>query len=829
MHQHRLRPCPLLPLLSALVLLGVGAYPGLAQNIFTIAGLPNGHRADVDSQPATQAPLGNVYGLLIDRASGRLVFNDQFLVLRREPDSVGTLIALAGSDTFAALNAPSNLASAYPLGLTRGMAQDAAGRLYVALAGAGLVIRLNPDGTVSSFAGGGATPNGGPTGDGGPATAAYLGSPRGLAFDSHGNLDIAEAYCDCIRQVSPDGVISTLFTLPRTPRTSIEGLAIDAQDNLYLTEYVGHVVIKLNASDGSTTVIAGNGTAGFSGDGGPATAAQLQGPSGVTLDAHGNLYIADTLNHRIRFVSASDGMIRTIAGSGDPSPVGSRFITCAFSGDGGPATAAQLCQPAETVFDSAGNLYISDFGNSRVRKVAPDGTISTVAGSGQTDPAFTQISTGDGGHALKAKLLRTSGIAFDPAGNLYVSESDGYRVRRVTPDGIISTYAGTGGRGFTGEGGPAVAAQIYGPGPLTWGPDGALYITTSDDRILKVTPDGILHLVAGSGPGTGINRAQGDGGPAVQAVLNEPGGVAVDRNGNVFIADTSNARVRKVDPNGVITTVLGPGQPGTDYDNAVAIDSQGALYVAITHAPPGGISSTVSRVNADGSLTKVAGSGEACTNGINGQEFPVGPIPATQAKLCAVVGLATDANGTLYLTEGEYGVVLRLNADGTLQRIAGDSLTLDNGDGGPALAATLFGGQGWSPSQIAFSPGGTMYLAEPGLNVVREVTPESLQLQFSPNPLNFAASATAGTPVTQTLTIGANFPEPFPYGVQIQTNDGGHWLSANRQSGELGDLLTFTADPTGLAPGVYRASISITVTARMTLQSGLSVAFAVQP
>ena len=574
-----------------------------AQTIFTIAGLPYSHRGAIDSKPALSAPLHSVYGLLFDKLTGRLLLHDENLVSRLEPD--GTLLAIVGmarGNDGTATNG--TLASGLYVAAFRGMAQDATGALYLSDASASRVYRIGLDGVVTTFAGGG--PNApGPQSDGGPATSAALTSPRGLVFDSKGNLDIAEAYCKCIVRVSTAGIISTVFTLPQQPGffQYFEGLAIDAHDNLYATEYRGSAVWKI-APDGTASVIAGTQVPGFSGDGGPATTAQLNGPSGVTLDSSGNIYIADTMNNRVRWI-APDGTISTFAGTG----VGG------FSGDGGPSTAAQLYSPAQMIIDAAGNLYIADYSNRRVRVVSPAGLISTLAGTGVQDlPPIKYPQVGDGGPALHATFNVATSAAFSPTGDLYIADWLGNRIRKIAPDGTIMTVAGNGQTGYSGEGGPATEAEIIRPITVAADTAGAIYIATSDSRVLKVTPNGTIHLIAGTGTGTGLFRSGGDGGPAVNATLNEPKGLAIDSKGNVYIGDTSSARVRKVDTNGIITTVAGPGVQGADYWNAVAFDPQGNLYVAITHSEINNSYSVIDRVNPDGTLTRVAGNNQSCAN-----------------------------------------------------------------------------------------------------------------------------------------------------------------------------------------------------------------------
>ena len=466
------------------------------------------------------------------------------------------------------------------------------------------------------------------------------------------------------------------------------------------------------------------------------------GPVRVAIASDGAVYIADSGNNRVRKV-ALDGTISTIAGTGPgignillpPS-----FQTCAFSGDGGLATSANLCDPAQLAFDRAGSLYVADFGNARVRRISPEGIIATVAGSGQPAPVgqsggpigyspANPFSSGDGGPAIHATFARLGGAIFDAAGNLYVSDSGGNRIRKIAPDGTIATFAGTGQAGYSGDGGPASQATLFGAGPLAVDPKGDLYVITGDSRVRKITADGTIHLVAGTGTGVGLDRAQGDGGPAVNATLNEPGGVAFDAQGNIYIADTSNARLRKIDTSGIITTIAGPGQQGTDYYNAVAVDPQGNIFLAWTHAvlypavATNAVSGMVLRVNPGGTLTRVVGNGQPCTGGPANTQFAFDGMPASDAQLCEVRSIMIDKNGVMYLPYGSQ--ILRVTTDGIIHTVAGNALATAIGDGGPALDAGL---NVYSPGTPTFDSNGNMVIPEPGLDRIREVTTTPYQL-----------------------------------------------------------------------------------------------------
>ncbi|MEO8369967.1 MAG: hypothetical protein ABI806_12270 [Candidatus Solibacter sp.] len=328
------------------------------------------------------------------------------------------------------------------------------------------------------------------------------------------------------------------------------------------------------------TTIAGNGTEAFGGDGGPATSAWIAQPNGVAVDSAGNVVFADTRNIRVRKVNTS-GVISTLAGDGTIKLV----LTGSNLGDGGPATSAGF-SPSPALFqgiavDSAGNTYISDGGNRRIRKVDPQGIISTFAGGG---------TGGDGGPATNASFALPGGIAVDKDGNVYVADSQGGRIRKVNSAGIISTVAGTGSLTSSGDGGSALQAGLGSPLNVAVDNLGNLYLTEqSTFRVRKVNAEGIISTVAGSTIGF-----SGDGGPATQAAFGDLRGLAADQSGNLYIGDYANNRIRKVDAAGIVTTIAGIGTAGIFLENGdgglpsnsrvspsgLALDAAGNLYIS---------------------------------------------------------------------------------------------------------------------------------------------------------------------------------------------------------------------------------------------------------
>ena len=473
------------------------------------------------------------------------------------------------------------------------------------------------------------------------------------------------------------------------------GLGCDAGGNFYFTD--DYRIYKVTGA-GIISAIAGQSVRGFSGDGGPATSALLSRPTGLVFDASGNLFFADSGNGRIRKITTG-GIITTVAGGGDRVYNGNQPY---LVGDGGPATTANLSNPQDIAFDSGGNLYISDNGNARIRRVTPAGIISTVAGNG------TQNFSGDGGPATSASLSGPGGIVVDTIGNIFFVDTNNYRVRKITRSGIISTFLGD----------ILPSSGLFGPQDMTLDSSGNFIISDAIAyRIWKVTPAGQVSVVAGCWrPGF-----SGDGGPATSASIAWPLGVAVDVNRNVIFADSGNKRVRKVTPAGIISTVAGTDKYGPVGDGgpalaasiglprSVARDASGNLYIADED------NDRIRKVTSDGTITTFAGGGKG-----SGSFFGDGG-PATAAYIYRPKGMAFDGIGNLFVADNVNHRIRKITTSGIISTVAGNGNMGFSGDGGSATLASLA-----YPSDVVPDAAGNLFIADTHNYRIRKVTPDGI-------------------------------------------------------------------------------------------------------
>jgi uncharacterized protein (TIGR03437 family) len=743
-----------------------------------------------------------------------------------------------------------------------GIATDSAGNVYIADGQLNHVCKLTPGGVMTAVAGSGSPSF---SGDGGSSVAASLNAPAAVAIDASGNMFIGDSFNLRVRKVVA-GIISTFVGIGTSrpigdggPAKSAsvnvpEGNpAIDPAGNLFFSDTGNNRVRKVTPA-GVITTVAGNGAFGFSGDGGPAASASFRSPLDVALDSNGNLYILDQFNNRVRKVSQS-GTITTFAGSGD----------LGFAGDGGPATSASFSHPQGIAFDKAGNLFISDNGNHRIRKVTPAGIITTVAGNG------TAAFSGDGGPATNASLNSPVGLAFDASGNLYIGERSNNRVRKVNLAGTISTVAGNGTFGSSGDGGQATNSSIeveY----LAVDNAGNLLIAQNiasgapDSRIRSVTPTGIISTVVGAGP----RGFSGDGGLASAAALAGPEGLAVDANGNLFIVDAGNGRIRKVlatplsytvSPATVSFTAASRGAAPAPQTVRVTSAFAGlacgfqstAAWLFLT--PPNGAAPLDLQVNVDpsqlvsGNVTgTVVVSCAGATPPSQTVTVNVSTTPSTPGKLgvgrSSLSFSATKGGGPL---TDQLSVLNR--GGGTMQFAASASTTTGGGwlqvsqasgtatPGAPAsLTVTATTG-----SLSAGTYSGAILIGNPdtgdsiSVPVTLAITAAQTKILLSQVGLTFLTVAQGGTPLPQTVGILNAGSGSMSWTAQATTLSGSGWLSLSATSGTVASPLLDVSfvdvqvNAQSLAPGDYFGSIQVSAPGAANSPQAITVVLNVLP
>jgi sugar lactone lactonase YvrE len=753
-----------------------GIYTVVVTNLFgsassEVAAISVGYPPVITNEPAGQTAMAGSNVTLAVAASGGGPYTYQWRVngANLPSDVINTVAGGWFADGVAATNASIVNPDA--------VAVDTSGDLLIADSVNQRVRKVDTNGIISTVAGDGMP---GFSGDGGPATKAKLNGPSAVVSDASGNLFIADAYNDRIRKVDANGIITTVagngsfgdsgdggaatmasLNFPR-------GLSVDASGNLFIADS-GNNRVRMVDTNGIISTVAGSGVSGYSGDGAVATKAKLNYPLGLALDALGEIFISDSGNNRVRKVGAN-GIITTVAGDGNQG----------YSGDGGGATGASLNYPASVAVDISGNLFIADLANERVRKVGVKGVIITVAGNG------FQGYSGDGGPANRASLFFPQGVAADASGNLFIADQDNYRVRKVGANGIITTAAGNGSPGYFGDGGPATMATLEDTG-VGAGLSGEFFIADQfNNRIRKVGVGGVITTVAGDG----ASGYSGDGGPAQEAGLSGPSGMAADAVGNLYIADAGNNVVRKVDANGIITTVAGNNSIGSGYSgdggwatnagmyypNAVALDPAGNLFIA------DGGNNRVRKVDVNGIITTVAGNGNGGYSGDGG--------PGAEASIGNPAGVAADAFGNVFIVDNNNSVVRKVDVNGLITTVAGNGSAGYSGDGGPATGAKLA-----SPNGVALDAAGNLFIADSGNSVIRKVDVNAIITTVAGN-VTSAYSGDGGPATTASLA--------FPQGVAVDASTG-NLLIADSGNGRVREVY-FSGLPTLILGDVSSAN-----------------------
>jgi uncharacterized protein (TIGR03437 family) len=686
-----------------------------------------------DNGPAITAGLDSVRATALGPAGDLYVISSRSRIRRISLGGIITTIAGNGQIGYDGDNKPAiDAAFNNPYDL----AVDAAGAIYLADTFNHRIRKITPNGVVTTIAGTGVA------GDGGeniPATSAALNTPTGVAVDSNGNVYIADSQNRRIRQVTPNGIISSVVI----DVLAID-LAFDGAGTLHFSGGSTHAVYKIVG--GRITTVAGIGEPGFSGDGGPATQARLNAPSGIAVDAASNVYIADSGNGRIRRVTPN-GIIATVAGNG----------LFRFSGEGGPAITATLYLPQGSAADAAGNLYISEPYRNRVRRISPTGILTTYVGTGRA------AYSGDGGQAQSAELSFPTALAFDRSANaLYIVDQANNRIRRVGPDGIITTVAGNGQSGPGADEVPANHSSLNSPDSIALR-NGNLYIAdTGNHRIRLVDTSGRIRSIAGIGQ----SGKSEEGIPATRAALAAPRGVAIDTAGNVYLADTGNNRIRRIDASGMINTVAGTSVAGNTGDGA----------------------------------------------------------PALAATLSAPTGLAFDLDGNLFFADQSNNRIrCFIVAQNIVVAVAGNGQPGYSGDGGLAPNARLRG-----PTSLAVDPAGNAFIADSGNHRIRHLKATPPSFAIDPARLDFKGNARAAPQPAKRVRLLTGVPN-VPFTATVQTNSGGNWLSATPLSGAMPTTIEVTADPQTLTSGTFTGLVRISAPLAIPPMIDLPVQFVVEP
>ena len=784
---------------------GIGAQPLPPQRIIqTFAGADFTFQGD--GKPAITAPVGQMDGVAVD-AAGNIYAADKEnnIVFQVQLDGILKILAGNGFRGFGPDNVPARSSS---LNAPISVAIGPDGSIYVA--DSGKIRRIGLDGIIKTVAGGGTNF----PGDGSQATSVSLNTPTGIVFDAAGNLYFSDQNNQRVVKVTPAGVLTTIAGVGRRagfsgdggPGTAANlnfpyGLRFALDGSLLIADTENNRIRKLSLTTGIISTFAGGGNGG---DGGPASQARITTPKALDIDRAGTIYILESVGLRVRRISP-DGIITSVAGSG----------SIGFSGDGGPALSATLHWPQGMAVDRDGSILIADTVNRRIRRVSA-GRIDTIVGNG------TYRLTPDGTLASLSFFTLPTRVVTDTAGRVYVVDRDGALIRRIGADGKIVTIAGNGNQVASSSNGPVSAtsigiADLYG---IAIDSNGNVFFVESL-RIRRVTPEGVLTTFAGGGTNTG-----GDGGPATAVALNQPRDLAFDAAGNLYVSERTAHRIRKISPGGIISTVAGTSSAGFGGDGGqatqaqlngplgLALDSVNNLYIA----DPG--NRRIRMVSPNGLISTVAGGGSTQRDG----------VPATQSSLNFPFGVVVDTAGSLYISDPFAQRIRVVNAEGRIDTFAGTGTAGFAGDGGPPQSASFrFNGGG---AGIGLDRAGNLYIADTENFRIRVIPSATPTLDASTRSLSFTVRAgdAPPPPLQVTLTssvLGLPFSiatsQPFlvatPTGLSAPSTLNITVNPATLNPGTSTGTVTITPSVAGVAPIV----IAVTVTVQQPLTTRLSV------
>jgi len=651
-----------------------------------------------DDATGSAARFNFPYSVAVD-SSGNVYVADTYNQTIRKITPAGVVTTLAG--LAGSIGSADGTGSTARFWQPYGVAVDSSGNVYVADSGNDTIRKITPAGVVTTLAGT-AGAQGSANGTG---AAARFWQPYGVAVDSSGNVYVGDQGNDTVRKITPAGVVTTLAGLAGVQGradgtnsvarfTAPAGVAVDSSGNVYVADYGNNDIRKVTPAGVVTTLAGMAGTHGSAN--GTGTAARFYHPSGVALDASGNIYVGDSDNDTIREVTPA-GVVTTLAG-----------LAGNIGSADGTNNAARFNSPRGVGVDSSGNVYVADYYNDTIRKITPAGVVTTPAGLavlyGNVD--------GAGG---AARFDSPSGVGVDSSGNVYVADTLSQTIRKITPAGAVTTLAGSAAAPGSADG-TNNAARFYDPFGVAVDGAGNVYVAdTGNNTIRKITSSGVVTTLAGLagtiGGADGTNSA---------ARFNGPSGVAVDSSGNVYVADNYNHTIRKITPAGAVTTLAGlSGVPGgADGTNSVArfntpfgvaVDGSGNVYVGDNG------NSTIRKITPAGAVTTLAG-----LSGNLGIDDGTGKA----ARFDYPRGVAVDGSGNVYVADYYNYTIRKVTPAGAVTTLAGLAQTYGSDDGTGSAARFDY------PQGVAVDSSGNVYVADTGSQSIRKGILAELPLPF---------------------------------------------------------------------------------------------------